>query len=267
MESMDSTVDTAGIAAAVRAAPGRTLIALDFDGTLAPIVRDPEDSRPVDGVVPAMAALAAQGTRVAVITGRDARTAVRLGGLDAVPGLIVEGLYGAEVWHDGVLDSPATPTVIETLRERLPEIVSRGDDAVWIEDKRLSLVVHGRLAADPETALEPLRRPVAALAGELGLEVHPGRGIIELRLPGFDKAGALHRLIERCAPEVVVFAGDDLGDLPAMLAVRELRASGLAAFAVGAGSAEVPEIAEAADVLVDGPAGVLELLRGCLVSS
>jgi trehalose 6-phosphate phosphatase len=50
-----------------------------------------------------------------------------------------------------------------------------------------------------------------------------------------------------------------------MLAVHELRASGLTAFAVGAGSAEVPEIADAADVLVDGPAGVLELLRSCVV--
>jgi trehalose 6-phosphate phosphatase len=264
MESMDSTVDIARIAAAVHADPARTLVALDFDGTLAPIVRDPQTSRPVDGAVPAMAALAAQGTRVAVITGRDARTAVRLGGLDAVPGLIVEGLYGAEVWQDGVLDSPATPAVILALRERLPEIVARGDDAVWIEDKRLSLVVHGRLAADPEAALDPLREPVAALAGELGLEVHPGRGIIELRLPGFDKAGALHRLVERCAPQVVVFAGDDLGDLPAMLAVRELRAAGLSAFAVGAGSAEVPEIADAVDVLVDGPPGVLDLLRSCV---
>lgn len=254
-------MDLPGIVAAVRPQLARALVALDFDGTLAPIVPDPADSRPLPGVIDALTALAAAGAQVAVVTGRDARTAVELGGLDAVPGLIVEGLYGLETWHCGRLGTPRMPEVIETLRARLPGAIAAGDAALWIEDKRLSLVVHGRLAADPEAALDPVREPVAALAGQLGLEVHPGRGVIELRLPGYDKAGALHRLVQRCAPRAVLYAGDDRGDLPALLAVRELRADGLTAFAVVAGSAEVPEIAEAADLTVDGPAGVLEFLR------
>lgn len=254
-------MDLAGIVAAIRPQLARTLVALDFDGTLAPIVPDPADSRPLPGVVEALGALAAAGAQVAVVTGRDARTAVDLGGLDAVPGLIVEGLYGLETWHDGRLDTPPTPDVIEALRAQLPAAIAAGDDALWIEDKRLSLVVHGRLAADPEAALEPVRGPVATLADELELEVHAGRGVIELRLPGYDKAGALRRLIDRCSPRAVLYAGDDLGDLPALLAIRELRTDGLTAFAVVAGSAEVPEIADAADLLVDGPAGVLELLE------
>jgi trehalose 6-phosphate phosphatase len=254
-------MDLPGIVAAVRPHLTHALIALDFDGTLAPIVPDPADSRPLPGVIDALGALADVGTQVAVVTGRDARTAVALGGLDAVPGLIVEGLYGLETWQDGRLATPPTPDVIETLRARLPTAIAAGDDALWVEDKRLSLVVHGRLAADPEAALDPVREPVAALAAQLGLEVHPGRGVIELRLPGYDKAGALHRLVERCSPLVVLYAGDDLGDLPALLAVRGLRDAGLTAYAVGAGSTEVPEVAEAADLLVDGPAGVLELLR------
>jgi len=254
-------MDLPGIVAAVRTQLAHALVALDFDGTLAPIVPDPADSRPLPGVVDALAALAAAGAQVAVVTGRDARTAVQLGGLDAVPGLIVEGLYGMESWHDGRLETPPTPAVIETLRAELPAAIAAGDDALWIEDKRLSLVVHGRLAAEPEAALDPVREPVATLAGRLGLEVHSGRGVIELRLPGYDKAGALHRLVSRCSPQVVLYAGDDRGDLPALLAVRDLRAAGLTAFAVGAGSAEVPEVADAVDVLVDGPAGVLELLN------
>ncbi len=256
-------MDLAAIVTAVRDGLPHALIALDFDGTLAPIVPDPDDSRPVSGVVEALGALAAAGARLAVITGRDARTVVRLGGLDAVPGLVVEGLYGAESWHDGRLDTPDTPPVIAELRRRLPQAISTDDgtpSALWIEDKRLSLVVHGRRAADPDAALAPVRAPVQALADELGLEVHAGRGVLELRLPGYDKAGALRRLIERWHPRVVLFAGDDLGDVPALRAIRELRAEGLAAFAVGAGSAEVPELAAAADVLVDGPAGVRELL-------
>lgn len=256
-------MDLAGIVAALRPHLAHALVALDFDGTLAPIVPDPADSRPLPGVVDALGALAAAGAQVAIVTGRDARTAVQLGGLDAVPGLIVEGLYGLESWQDGKLQTPPTPDVIETLRTELPAAIAAGapaDSALWIEDKRLSLVVHGRLAAEPEAALDPVREPVATLAGRLGLEVHPGRGVIELRLPGYDKAGALHRLVERCSPQAVLYAGDDRGDLPALLAVRDLRASGLIAFAVGAGSVEVPEVADAADLLVDGPAGILDLL-------
>ena len=258
---MGNGTELAEIVTAVRAGLPHALIALDFDGTVAPLVRDPAASRPLPGTVGALQALAGRGAQLAVITGRDARTAVELGGFDAVPGLVVEGLYGAETWHDGELDSPETPAVIEQLRHRLPAVVAAGDSALWIEDKRLSLVVHGRRAEDPDAALAPLREPVAALAAQLGLEVHDGRGVIEVRLPGFDKAGALHRLVERCAPSVVLFAGDDLGDVPALRAVRELRARGLTAFAIGAGSAEVPELAEAADAIVDGPAGVLDLLR------
>jgi trehalose 6-phosphate phosphatase len=246
----------------VRRDLARALVALDFDGTLAPIVPDPADSRPVPGTAAALSALAAAGAQVAVVTGRDARTVLALSGLDAVPGLIVEGVYGAETWHAGELTAPPTPDSIEQLRSRLPAVVAGGgDERVWIEDKRLSLVVHGRLAADPEAALEPLRAPVAALATELGFEVHDGRGVIELRLPGYDKAGALRRLVELRDPAAVLFAGDDVGDLPAFGLVRELRTAGRAAFGVGVRSPEVPELAQAADVLVDGPAGVLRLLQ------
>jgi len=243
--------------------PGRTLIALDFDGTLAPIVADPKDSRPLPETLTTLVALARRGNDLAVITGRDALTVVALGGLDAVPGLLVAGLYGAETWQDGILSSPPEPDSMRALRQRLPRLVEADgiDPRVWIEDKRLSLVVHGRLAGDAERALDPLREPVAALGTELGLEVHPGRGVIEVRLPGYDKGTALRRLVSRLAPRAVVFAGDDVGDLPAFAAIRDLRAAGLWAGGVGVASAEVPELAGAADVLVDSPAALLQLLQ------
>ena len=253
-------MDLTELTAAVRADLSHALVALDFDGTLAPIVPNPADSRPVDGTVDALTALADRGTQVAIITGRDARTVLELSGLAAVPGLIVEGLYGAETWRDGGLTSPPTPRAIEQLRQRLPGIVATGDKDLWIEDKRLSLVVHGRLARHPDAALAPLRAPILAVAAELGFEVHDGRGVIELRLPGYDKAGALRRLVELVRPSSVLFAGDDVGDLPAFDAVRSLRSGGAVAYGVGVRSPEVPELADAADVLVDGPDGVLELL-------
>lgn len=258
------TVDV--IASAVRDAGPHALVALDFDGTLAPIVADPEQSRPLPGTLEALRALAGIGVRLAVVTGRDAATVVRLGGLDTVPGLVVAGLYGAETWRAGRVESPPTPDAVTALRARLPALVAgcnarRGDDALWVEDKRLSLVVHGRRADKPEAALDPLREPVAALAGELGLETHAGRGVIEIRLPGFDKAAALRRLVDETQPRVVVFVGDDRGDVPALLAVRELRTEDRIGFGVGAGSAEFADLADVADVVVDGPTGVLDLLR------
>src|SRR4051812_36739777 len=82
------------------------LIATDFDGTLAPIVDDPEDSRPVPGGVDVLIALAGRGAHVGVVTGRDALTVLRLGGLADVPGLVIEGLYGLEQWRDGELTTP-----------------------------------------------------------------------------------------------------------------------------------------------------------------
>src|SRR5437763_1730111 len=88
--------------AAILAAPGKTVVGLDFDGTLAPIVADPEQARAHPEAVPALAALAPKVASVAVVTGRPAGVAVRHGGFAGVPGLehlVVLGHYGAERWN------------------------------------------------------------------------------------------------------------------------------------------------------------------------
>jgi trehalose 6-phosphate phosphatase len=240
----------------------QTLVALDFDGTLAPVVPDPGASRPTDGAIEVMCHLAAAGAQLAVVTGRAADTALKLGRLDAVPGLIIEGNYGAERWQDGRLSTPGTPASIYSLRRELPALLTAlsADPAVWIEDKRLSLVVHARRATDPEAALLPLREPMDALVAGLGLEAHPGRNMIEVRLPGFDKGGALRRLLEETGRRQVLFAGDDLGDLPAFALLAELRATGQTAWSVAVASDEAPEVAAAAMLTVADPAALVDLL-------
>ena len=246
----------------LRATLSRALIALDFDGTLAPIVADPAASRPAPGAIAALSDLARAGAQIAIITGRDARTAVRLGRLDAVPGLVVAGLYGAETWQSGEFAAPDEPPQIGELRALLPSVVAvhAPGPGVWIEDKRLSLVIHTRRAADPPAAIAAVRGPVGDLAAQLGLETHDGRNVLEIRLPGYDKGAALRGLLARFEPEAVLFAGDDLGDLPAFAAIRELRARGRVAWGVAASSSEVSEMSAAADVCVDGPAGIVALL-------
>lgn len=254
----------AQVAAVLRATLPDLLVALDFDGTLAPIVTDPATARPLPGTAEALRALTAAGATVAVITGRDARTVLELSGFDTVPGLLVAGLYGAESWQDGELQTMPDPPAIDDARARLRELVAaRSDDpGVWVEDKRLSLVVHARTAAAPERQIAALRPALAELAGELGLELHDGKHVLELRLPGLDKGGVLDTLVARGDPRGVLFAGDDLGDLPAYASIRRLRDGGRVAWSVVSAGDEAPDpVCQAADLSLGGPAGVLELLR------
>lgn len=252
-------VELPDIVDSVRGALPEALVATDFDGTLAPLVDDPQTSRPIAGAIEALAALSERGTSVAVVTGRDAATAVRLGGLADVRGLVVAGLYGLETWQDGELDSPDTPEALVQLQHRLPALLEHADPRVWIEDKRLSLVLHGRKADDPDAALAPLRAPVQALAGELGLEVHPGRDVLELRLPGYDKAGAVRRLADGHA--AVLYFGDDLGDVCAFAELQQMRGAGRIAYGIAVRSSGVTEAVDAADATVADPAAVVDVLK------
>ena len=242
--------------------PRQALIGTDFDGTLAPIVADPRAARPLPGAVPALTRLARTVGTLAVITGRPAADAVAYGGLDAVPGLIVLGHYGWQRWQDGELTGPGSPPAVQAAREALPGVLSRAGapDGTWVEDKGHALAVHTRRAAAPESALSLLRGPLEDLAARLGLAAEPGRMVIELRPSGVDKGTALTGLARERAADSVLFCGDDLGDLPAFAAVRALRAEGIPGCAVASASAESPQVAAAADLVVDGPEGIVALL-------
>ncbi|WP_210589015.1 trehalose-phosphatase [Streptomyces sp. GESEQ-35] len=252
--------------AAILDRPGAALIGLDLDGTLAPIVADPEQARAHPEAVPALAALAPKVAAVAVITGRPADVAVRHGGFSGVPGLehlVVLGHYGAERWDaatDTVTAPPPHPGVA-AVRAALPKLLD-GTNA-WVEEKGgRAVAVHTRRAQDPQGVFEALREPLTELATQHGLIVEPGRLVLELRPPGMDKGVALTDFAREIAAESVLYAGDDLGDLPAYGAVDALRSHGTPGLLVCSGSDEVTELRERADLVVDGPAGVVGLLAG-----
>jgi trehalose 6-phosphate phosphatase len=92
------------------------------------------------------------------------------------------------------------------------------------------------------------------------LRLEPGNLVLELRPPGVDKGTALRRLVEATGARVVLYAGDDLGDLAAYDAVGALRATGITGVLVAARSSGVAELADRADVVVDDPAGVVTVL-------
>ncbi|MEU6416661.1 trehalose-phosphatase [Streptomyces spiralis] len=253
--------------AALLAHPEKAVIALDFDGTLAPIVADPEQARAHPEAVPALAALAPKVAAVAVVTGRPAGVAVRHGGFAGVPGLehlVVLGHYGAERWEaaTGTLTAPAPHPGVAAVRAELPGFLDRigAWRGTWIEEKGRSLAVHTRRADDPQAAYDLLREPLTGLAARHGLIVEPGRMVLELRPPGMDKGVALSDYVRGLGATSVLYAGDDLGDLPAFAAIEKLRSNGVPGVLVCSGSTEVTELSDRADLVVEGPAGVVHLL-------
>ncbi|MFJ8858662.1 trehalose-phosphatase [Streptomyces sp. NPDC102451] len=253
--------------AALLERPRRAVVALDFDGTLADIVPDPEQSRAHPDVLPALSALAPQVAAVAVITGRPADTAVRYGGFAGAAGLdhlVVLGHYGAERWDaaTATVHAPAPDPGVEGALAELPAVLAGTGvgEGAWIEEKGRAVAVHTRRAADPQGAFEALRGPLGDLAARHGLIVEPGRLVLELRPPGMDKGVALEEYVKETGAEAVLYAGDDLGDLAAYAAVEELRARGTKGLLVCSGT-EVPELAERADLVLPGPVAVAELLH------
>lgn len=251
---------------ALVADPANSLVCTDFDGVLSPIVADPDAAFASEATVTALGRLGARVGKVAVVTGRPARKAVELGGLSGRAGFAdasVLGLYGFERWDaaTGAFTEPEAPPGVAAAAAELPGVLdSLGLTDARVEDKRLSIGVHTRELADPADAFERLREPLATLAARHGLHLEPGRFVLELRAPGVDKGDAIRALIDETNPDVVVYAGDDLGDLPAFEAVRTWREAGSGlGLLICSGSAEQDALVAVADVVVDGPGGVASL--------
>ncbi len=247
--------------AAVLADPAGCLLALDFDGTLAPIVLDPTTSRMPDETAAALTRLAALVGQIAIVTGRPAEQVVELGRLDRIDRVVVEGQYGAQHWEAGAVTAVPPPPGIEALRGELPDLLADADPGVWIEDKGLGLVVHTRRTPDPAGELDRLRDRLISAADRHGLHAEGGRYVVEMRIPGIDKGEALIRLVREHRARSVLYAGDDLGDLPAFAAVDTLRSDGVPGLTVCSASGDVPEVEERADLLLDGPGGVSAFLQ------
>ena len=249
----------------VVADPAGTLLALDFDGTLAHIVDDPTQAYAHERSVAALARLGRVLGQVAIVTGRPVRQALELGGFAGMAGLdrlVIWGQYGAERWDAATSETvePERPEPVRRLAENLPGWLSaRGAGPVRSEDTGLAIAVHTR-GIDPGV-IDELAEPLSALAGELGLLVEPGRQVIELRAPGINKGDAVRTLVSRLGARQVIFSGDDLGDLPAFAAVEELRDTGIGGLLICSASAEQDALVARADIVLDGPDAVADWLE------
>ena len=242
--------------------PTDTLLGLDFDGTLAPIVTDPEEAYADPAAVAALARLGELIGRIVVITGRTAETAVRLGGFrdhEALKSMTVLGQYGVERW-DAATDRfrlPPEPRVIHLVEPELRRLLAQHDASdARVENKGRALAVHTRGLEDPVGTLERLSAPLADFAHRHGLVLEPGRAVLELRAPGMDKGKALRDVVAETDAGQVIFAGDDRGDLAAFQAVKQLRDQGTPGLLVCSASEEEDALAGISDVVVEGPAGI-----------
>jgi len=223
---------------------------LDFDGSLAAIAARPEDARPVEGAREALAALIGRYRAVAILTGRRSE---EVAGLIDVPGLRYYGLYGME---------EAAPELLTAVAS-LAEAAAAAVPGAWVEDKRASIAVHYRQATDPAGARVALVRSLREVASSAGLEVVQGKMVVELVPAGRPrKGGAVERLVGEHALRAALFAGDDEADLDAFAALDRLGSNGLLAVKVAVRGDETPSsLLESADVVVEGPEGLVELLR------
>lgn len=248
------------------------VVALDFDGTLSPIVDDPEQAHIHPDAGDVLVELAGKVLAVAVVTGRPARQVLDLGGLeevgDAVAAagkeLYVFGQYGNERWSSSrrTIVGPRPPQGLATFLRELPRTLRAADAAdAYVEDKGLAVAVHTRRMPDPESAFARLLPVLSEQAEAHDLVVEPGRNVVEVRSGGMDKGLVVERLITQLGAQGLLFAGDDLGDVDAFETVTAYAGEGLPTLLVCSASDEQSALVPLSDVVVPGPAGVLALLR------
>lgn len=225
------------------AEPGRAAVLLDVDGVLAPIVAVPHEAAVPDDTRAELSRLHGRYGLVACVSGRSGADARRIVGLDE---LTYVGEHGLEL-------HPEAPA----WADRLQAFASTVD---WedIERKPLTITFHYRRAPDEAEALQMLEA-VAVRARHEGLVARFGRKVLELRPPlDADKGTAVAHLLGEHGLQRALYAGDDTTDLDAFRALTGLEL----AIRVAVASPEGPrELREAADVVVGGPAEVVELLR------
>ncbi len=256
---------TATSLAPLRSEPAKSAILLDIDGTLAPIVENAAEASVPETTRQLLISISRRYGLVACVSGRRASEARAMVSIGTIAYL---GSHGAELlkpgWTEAQLDPELTrwwPRIDEFRHESdTPELRRR---RVRIEDKGPIIAYHWRGAADEQDA----RAAIDTLAGraqEAGLEVHWGRKVMEVRpAVRIDKGVGVRSLLEEGRYTNAIYAGDDVTDLDAFRALRDLRSDGIIerALCVGVTSEDGPQdIVSESDFVVEGTDGVRSLL-------
>lgn len=193
------------------------LVAMDFDGTMAPLVDHAEDSRALPRSAAAFAALAElPRTTTALISGR-ALDSLRAVASPPEQTLLI-GSHGAEVWmgpgsSELVLED-AQRELLADVRRILAEIVEQAPGTL-LEDKPAGVVLHTRLAAN-DVAEDAVAAAKAALQDRPGVFLKTGNRVLETSVVHASKGEGISFLRQATGATAVVFAGDDTTDEDAL---------------------------------------------------
>jgi len=232
----------------------------DIDGTLAPIVANPEEARVSPLCRTLLGQLIGQGVRVALITGRTLERARSMAGLDTA---IYAANHGTSVWiddHDET--SERVRGYISLAQAVFEEIGNIPVTGVFVEATGPNLAIHYRQAVDADAARRAILSAISASDSAAGFEVREGRKVYELRPAlGIDKGTALKDLVRRLGVRACLCLGDDRTDIDMFEAVRRLHNDGLRGVSIAVDSDEAtPELMASADYYVRGVRGVEWLL-------
>ncbi|MFS0794160.1 trehalose-phosphatase [Microbacterium sp. 1P10AE] len=239
------------------------LVALDFDGTLAPLVDDPMTARMTPRARSAVDALAAlPDTVVALVSGRSLGHLREIAEHDDASPVWIAASHGAQFWVPGAGGESTPDDAADlALRDRLQSAITEGVahlTGVWIEPKEFGVGVHTR-TADADTA-----REARAVADQLVAADAPewrrrtGHDILEFAFRHEGKDSAVQHLRERAGATAVIFAGDDVTDEDA------LRTLGAGDLGIHVGTGDTAAALKVADI--DGLVDVLEVVAHQRVS-
>lgn len=199
----------------------RLLVALDFDGTLAPEVDDPETARAIpEARAAVLALLELSGTRVALISGRSLSSLEQVADLPDT--VLLVGSHGVEIRLDHPGDAVSLDTTelqrVMVLNEVLGEVADSFDQ-VWLETKPAGFALHTRLASDHNSRVAHLVALSEATAELDNLTVRRGKDVLEFSVRGTTKGDALEHLRTYTDASAVFYAGDDVTDEDAFAAL------------------------------------------------
>lgn len=241
-------------------------LVFDIDGTLSPIAPTPAEARLHEDVA-GLLEQARQHADVAIMTGRaidDGAAMVNVNGLTYI------GTHGLE-WSEGLPELHGVQIVPDALQYVVPgaylldlaEQQLADIPGIIVQRKRTGGTIHYRLAAEPEQARQRILALLEEPARRLNMRLSEGKKVVEIKVPlAINKGQALRQFVQQHELRGVIFAGDDITDLDAMLEIPKLRQERVAALSIAVQHSDTfPDVLTYADITVQEVDGMVELLK------
>lgn len=190
----------------------KRLIILDYDGTLAPFKKQPQEASPTKELLSVLEKLASDPKNMIVISsGRDHQTLDKWLGHLPILFAAEHGAFFKEngIWHENIQKELWDEEIMDILQQ-----ITQRTPKSKIEVKRTAIVWHYR-NSDAWLADLRVRQLINRLinpCARLNLQVMRGNKIVEIKSPDFSKGTEAKRLLEKDTFDFVMAMGDDVTD-------------------------------------------------------